>query len=307
MGGLLVVAVLTLLWGVTFDAPKQFPIGETITIPQGVNTEEIATILYDARVITSKKLYLTLARSFFDSSKAQAGDYFFSNKVGPLIVAYRIANGIQGVEPISITFAEGTTIAQMAKKIEVQFPHIKAEQFEKSAEGLEGYLFPETYNFVPNVSVQTIVDTMYAEFERKIALLQEEEPFDMPLSDVVIMASILEREARQFETKRIVSGILWERIEIGMALQVDAVFGYIFGRDTYSPSFEDLEIDSPYNTYTNGGLPPGPISNPGIESLRAAIDPVKTEYLFYLTGNDGSMYYAQTFDGHKRNRSLYLD
>lgn len=307
MVGLLAVVLLTLLWSLAFDAPRYFPVGETISIPQGVTTEEIAIILHDARVIHSKNMYLGITRIFFDAGKVQAGDYFFSNKIGPFFVAYRIANGIQGVEPVSITFAEGVTIRQMAKRVEEKFPHIKASEFEKKADGLEGYLFPETYHFVPNVSAQTIINTMHNEFERQTKLLQEELSFDVPLSDIVIMASILEREARKLETKRVISGILWDRIEIGMALQVDAVFGYIFERETYNPSFEDLKIDSPYNTYTNRGLPPGPISNPGIDSLRAAVDPIKTEYLFYLTGNDGAMHYAQTFDGHRRNRSLYLD
>lgn len=305
--GLFAVAFLVLIWGAVFDAPKNFPLGETINIPTGVTTEEIAEILHDADVIDSKKLYVGFTRAFFNADKVKAGDYFFSNKVGPLIVAYRIATGVHGVEPVAITFAEGLTIRQMADSVEEKFPHISAEDFKKKAEGLEGYLFPNTYNFVPNVSVQTIVNTMHGEFERQIKTLDEELSFDKPLSDIVIMASILEREARQLETKQKVAGILWDRIDIGMALQVDAVFGYIFERETFHPSLEDLEIDSPYNTYKNRGLPPGPISNPGIESLRAAADPVETGYLFYLTGNDGLMYYAETFDGHRRNRALYLD
>lgn len=307
MAGLLAIVLLVFLWSIIFAAPKNFPVGETITIPQGVTTEEIATILFDAEVIESKRMYIGLTRFLFNANKLKAGDYFFSNSVGPLIVAYRIAEGVYGVEPVSVTFAEGFTILDMAKLVENKFPHISKEEFIQKAEGFEGYLFPETYNFVPSVSAESIVSTMYAEFQEQIDLLEKEFSFDKPLSDIVIMASILEKEARQFETKRIVSGILWERIEIGMALQVDAVFGYILGRDTFHPSLKDLEIESPYNTYKNRGLPPGPISNPGIDSLRAALNPNKTEYLFYLTGNDGNMYYAQTFDGHKRNRALYLD
>ena len=307
MAGLLAVTFLVLLWGVIFDAPKYFPVGETITIPQGVSTGEIAQLLYEADVIESKKLYTNLTRVFFNANKVKAGDYFFSNKVGPLIVAYRVAKGVHGVEPLSITFSEGLTIREMAESVAIAFPHISSEEFKKEAKGLEGYLFPNTYSFLPNASAQTIINTMHNEFEQQIKTLREELNFDAPLSDIVIMASILEREARQFETKREVSGVLWNRIEIGMALQVDAVFGYIFGRSTYHPSLEDLEIDSPYNTYKNRGLPPGPISNPGIDSLRAAADPAETNYFFYHTGRDGVMHYAETFDGHRRNRSLYLD
>lgn len=307
MAGLLAATVLVLFWAVFFDAPKHFPVGETVTIPQGVTTEEIAVLLEDLDVIESKKVFLALTRIFFNGNNIKAGEYFFSNKVGPLVVAYRVAAGIHGVEPVVVTFAEGFTVRDIANRVEATFPDISAEEFRKKADGLEGYLFPNTYSFPPNVSAQTIIETMYREFEKQIESLENEIEFDRPLSDVVIMASILEREARQFETKQMVSGILWERIAIGMALQVDAVFGYIFDRDTFHPSLEDLEIDSKYNTYKYRGLPPGPISNPGIDSLRAAVDPLESEYLFYLTGNDGVMYYAQTFDGHRQNRAKYLD
>jgi UPF0755 protein len=126
------------------------------------------------------------------------------------------------------------------------------------------------------------------------------------LSLLVIMASLLEREAKTLADKRMVAGILWNRIKIGMPLQVDAVFGYIHDRATYSPSFDDLHVDSPYNTYLNKGLPPGPIDNPGLDSIIAAATPTKTSDLYYLTGSDGQMHYAKTFEQHKQNRALYL-
>ena len=126
------------------------------------------------------------------------------------------------------------------------------------------------------------------------------------LSDIVIVASLIEKEARTIANKRIVAGILWNRLALGMPLQVDAVFGYIFNRDTYSPSFEDLKVDSPYNTYTHTGLPPGPISNPGFDSIDATLHPTKTDYLYYLTGSDNLMHYATTYAGHQTNQRTYL-
>ena len=126
------------------------------------------------------------------------------------------------------------------------------------------------------------------------------------LSDIVIMASLVEKEARTDVNRRIVAGVLWNRLALGMPLQVDAVFGYIFDRDTYSPSFEDLKVDSPYNTYTHKGLPPGPISNPGLESIYAALYPTKTNYLYYLTGKDTLMHYARTYAEHVANQTKYL-
>lgn len=123
------------------------------------------------------------------------------------------------------------------------------------------------------------------------------------------MASILEEEAQVEDARRIVSGILWSRLEQDIALQVDAAFLYIDeleGRDTYSLTVDDLKIDSPYNTYTNVGFPPTPITNPGLESIYAAANPFYSDYLFYLSDTQGNMYYAKTFEEHIENRQ-FLD
>ena len=98
---------------------------------------------------------------------------------------------------------------------------------------------------------------------------------------------------------------MWNGVELGMPLQVDAVFGYIFNRDTYSPSYADLKVDSPYNTYTHRGLPPGPICNPGIESIQAVLHPTKTKYLYYLVDGNGAIYYATTFAEHQSNQRKF--
>ena len=120
------------------------------------------------------------------------------------------------------------------------------------------------------------------------------------------MASILEGEARRMETRKIIAGILWTRLEIDMPLQVDATFRYINGKGTFDLTKADLEEDNPYNTYINKGLPPTPISSPGIDAISAALNPIKTNYIYFLSDNDGNMYYAVDFEGHKKNRVLYL-
>lgn len=120
------------------------------------------------------------------------------------------------------------------------------------------------------------------------------------------MASLLEEEARTTETRKMVSGILWKRLSAGMPLQVDAVFPYIIGKNTFEITLKDLEFDSPYNTYKYKGLPPGPISNPGKDSILAAIYPTKSDYWFYLSDKNGLMHYAITFDEHKINKAKYL-
>jgi UPF0755 protein len=120
------------------------------------------------------------------------------------------------------------------------------------------------------------------------------------------MASILEGEARLLETRRIVAGILWKRISLGMPLQVDTTFKYELGKTTFDLTTEDLKADSAYNSYTRLGLPPTPVSNPGIESILAAVTPIKTNYLYFLTDKKGEMHYATTHEGHVANKFKYL-
>jgi UPF0755 protein len=120
------------------------------------------------------------------------------------------------------------------------------------------------------------------------------------------MASIVEREARTPQDQALVAGILWHRIAIGMRLQVDAVFGYLHQQDNYQATQDDLSAPSPYNTYRMDGLPPGPISNPGLNALEASLSPASSTYLYYVTGKDGTMHYANTFAEHQKNIQNYL-
>jgi UPF0755 protein len=144
-------------------------------------------------------------------------------------------------------------------------------------------------------------------FDAKLApLVADVRASGRRLSDTVILASLVEKEARTSVNRRIVAGILLNRLRLGMPLQVDAVFGYIYGRDTYSPSFADLKVDSPYNTYMHPGLPPGPINNPGLDALLAVLHPTETAYLYYLTDRDGVMHYAKTYATHQANQAKYL-
>lgn len=210
---------------------------------------------------------------------------------------------MSGIPTIKVTFPEGTSVREMAVLLKERFPLFDSETFFELSKGNEGYLFPDTYLFETDIMPEQVRERLIQRFyekTRELGLSEER------LHDVVIVASLVEEEANTREDRRLVSGILWKRNEIGMALQVDAVFGYIQGTTTYHPTGEDLEIDSPYNTYLYRGLPPGPITNPGLDALQAAYEPTETDYLYYLTGDDGITYYAKTFEEHKRNKELYL-
>jgi UPF0755 protein len=205
---------------------------------------------------------------------------------------------------VRVTIPEGLNSFEIARLLKKSLGEFDEQAFARSAAKEEGHLFPETYFFLPGTPAQSIIDAMTAEYRTRIQPYEGEIiASGRSVDEIITMASVIEKEARKFETMKIVSGILWERIQRGMPLQVDAVFGYILGKSGYAPSFADLKIESPYNTYINRGLPPGPIANPGINSIEAALRPTKTAYIYYLTGRDGKMYYAKTFEQHVANRS----
>jgi len=288
--------------------PAHFPSDIIITVPAGTSVAGIAQLLAGNGVIAHPQLFSLFVRISGQARNLHAEDYRFSTPEGLLTVAYRLAVGDSGLTPVRVTLLEGTTAREMGLVLEKSFPKISAIGFRSAGEPYEGYLFPDTYVFLPNVTADTVVSTMRDNFDTRIASTTAQiTASGHSLTDIVIMASLLEREAKTLPDKQMVAGILWNRIKLGMPLQVDAVFGYIHDRETYSPSLADLQVDSPYNTYLNKGLPPGPIDNPGLESIEAAATPTKTSDLYYLTGTDGEMHYAKTLAEHDKNRALYLN
>jgi len=289
-------------------SPNDFPVGAIVIIEEGLSLEQIANSLQEKKVIKSSYAFSGLVRTFLSDKGVMAGSYFFEDKCSILKVIERVTIADYGIEPTKVTFVEGSTIYDVANIMKKKFSRFDTEEFLEIAQGEEGYLFPDTYYFLPNVTPQAVVTTMKDNFIKRISEISDKlAKFDKDMDDVVIMASLLEKEARTLETKRMIAGILWRRIEIGMPLQVDAVFPYIIGKNTYQVSLEDLKVDSPYNTYINKGLPIGPIANPSLWSLLAAVTPIKSNYLFYLSDRSGNMHYGIDFEQHKSNRYLYLN
>lgn len=288
-------------------APADFVPGSVVRIAQGTPAPLAAQVLADARVIRRPSLLRLILRASGKSGSIQAGAYRFETPQNAVTVAIRLVTGAYGLPPARLTFPEGFTARDATAQVAFAFPDIPAEAFLEEAKLYEGYLFPDTYFFQAASDTASILTIMRKNFDSKTEALFQSASTSISRSDAVILASLVEREARMPESKRLVAGILLNRLALGMPLQVDAVFGYIFGKDTYSPSYADLAVDSPYNTYTHTGLPPGPISNPGLDSIEAALHPAQTEYLYYLTGKDGLMHYATTHTGHQANRKKYLD
>lgn len=178
-----------------------------------------------------------------------------------------------------------------------------------SQSGYEGVLFPDTYILPPSATAKQVVALLLKNFRSKFDPLAKQYAAFLQVHsarDVVIIASLLEREAKSLVDKQIVAGILYERLKIGMRLDVDATVSYIKGDWRDPITYSDLAIDSPYNTRKKNGLPVGPICNPGEESLRAAMTPVSQGYLYYLTDNNGAMHYAYTLEEHNLNKARYL-
>lgn len=288
--------------------PDQFNPKTAFTIKEGASLSAIANELDEANIIRSSMSFRLIAAASGNANRLQAGEYYFERPLSVFEVLDRVSSGNTGLVPVNITVPEGATSYEIARTFERTLSQFDAAAFLALAHEREGYLFPDTYRFLPNATAQQVLDAMEANFYNRIESLTDQiREFGRPLEDVVTMASLLEKEARRHETRRTVAGVLWNRVDIGMPLQVDAVFGYIHATSTYHPLLEDLEVESPYNTYKNAGLPPGPIANPGLSSIEAAVTPTNSEYLFYLTGRDGNMYYGRTFDEHLRNRRRYLD
>ncbi len=297
------VAVLFVMVSIAAFVPRQFPVGTTVKVAKNTSLSQVADMLAEKNVISSPFLFKVAVK--LGQGTINAGSYAFGKPQNLWTVAKRLVRGEQGLEKIKVTFPEGSTNSDIAWILLKNIPDFNAPYFIKITQGYEGYLFPDTYFFYPNTSATEAFTELRENFDKKFETLS----MDIKLStrkavDIVIMASMLEREATNTEDRGIISGILWKRFDEGMPLQVDATLVYLTGDSEVT--IDHTKIDSPYNTYKNKGLPIAPISNPGINALRAAAQPVKTPYYYYLSDAKGKMHYATTFAGHQVNREKYL-
>lgn len=171
---------------------------------------------------------------------------------------------------------------------------------------LEGYLFPDTYRIYTSTTPEAVVQKLLANFDAKARPELQKLPAGRSLHEILTMASIIEAEVPKDPDRRRVSDILWRRLARGWALQVDASVGYVTGHNRERSTAKDLKTDSLWNTYQYPGLPPGPIGNPGLFAIRAALNPDPNPYWYYLTGGDNQVHYARTFEEHIANKKIYL-
>lgn len=287
--------------------PASFPEGKTLVIEKGLSIGEVSLMLKNEYYIRSRVGFEFCVLSISGNRGVQAGEYVFKEPTSLCMVAMRLAKGVTGVPAVRLTIPEGSSNKEIAKIAEKNLAQFNQEKFLTQAKDHEGHLFPETYFFLSTANETDVLEMMRTQFDKKIASLEKDiEDSGHTLSEIIIMASILEKEARTEVDQKMVSGILWKRISIKMALQVDAPFLYMLGKTSAELTQADLKRDSPYNTYTRRGLPAGPIGNPGLMAIRAALYPAESPYLYYLSDNDGGMHYAKTFEEHKANKAKYL-
>ena len=303
----IIVILLFIILTVGTQAPRAFPTEPfTINVPKGTSVHDLAIELKEKKVIKSKILFKANVMILSMNKGILAGDYRFNYQQGVISTAHRMVKGKQGQEKVRVVIPEGTNVSDMAYIYLKNLSDFNAARFVSLAKKYEGYLYPDTYYFLENARPEEVIRTMRDNFNKKLASIENElKAFGKPLEEIVTMASLVEKETYADENRKIVAGILWKRIADEMPLQVNAPFYYITGKRG-GFTLDDLKIDSPYNTYLNKGLPAGPISNPSIATILDTIKPKSTPYYYYLTGRDGKMRYAESFDGHIANRNMYL-
>jgi len=301
-------ALMGYLYTTVIQPAESFPVDKLVTITPGESLTEISNSLENEGVVRSAFGFRVVAVLLGNARTLHSGDYIFKTPLDIVSVARRMAVGAFGLEPVKVRIPEGATTREMAVIFALRLERFNQANFLAQAQPLEGYLFPDTYYFLPNANENTVIQAMRQNFD------EHEKTIDIQiqssghsLSDIVIMASILEKEANNPADRRMIAGVLWNRIRKGMPLQVDATFLYTLGKGSFQLTMKDLRSDSPYNTYKNKGLPPGPINSPSLDSILDAATPTKSNYLYYLADSNGVTHYSATYQQHLSNKTIYID
>ncbi len=288
-------------------APANFVPGTVVTIPAHSSTREAGELLESAHVVRSGSIFQFVIKTLLASRPVIAGDFQFDKPYGVLHVARLVTGGGFGATQVRITIPEGSSVVEIARIVSKAIPSWNADEFVAKAKPFEGTLFPETYIVFKTITVDELITKLKREYDVKVSPIRAEiQQSGKTESQIIIMASILEKEARNADEAKTVSGILWKRISIGTPLQVDAPFLYTLGKTSKDLKAADLRKDGPYNTYTRKGLPVGPIGNPGMAMIMAALYPSATPYLYYLHDSHGTIHYAKTYPEHVQNMKRYL-
>lgn len=304
---LAIFLIVTLGYKNLLQPPSNFPVTETLVIEPGQSFRSVASNLEEQNYVKSDKLMLL--RQYFRSEPLvlKASKYKFETPLTLPEIEERLSKGDFSHDLLVLTHKEGSSVEDLALVASKIIPNFDQNKFIILAKPHEGKLFPDTYHLPQDFSEEELLELLLKAFTDKTLPLQDEIlKSSLTLDQIIILASILEREANSEESMKMVSGIIANRLEIGMPIQVDATMEYVLKKPLKDLSPEDLKLDTPYNTYLYQGLPPTPIGNPGLLAISAVLNPTKSDYLFYITGSDGNFYYAKNFEAHKLNIARYL-
>lgn len=310
--GLLFLVILSFVIAFIFiskemNAGPNFPTYQMIVVESGSSIKDIAKSLEEQGVVQSSLLLYYTILIFHEATDIKASSYIFEEPLSTFQVAKRLTEGDFDTDLIRLTHFEGERVSLLARRAAAELVNFNEADFIAMAEQYEGRLFPDTYFIPPTFSSEDLLDLMLDTFNINISILGGQiEQSSYSLDEILVLASIIEREGNTDESKKMIAGIFLNRLDIGMPLQADASIEYVLDKPLEELTPEDLKIDSPYNTYLNLELPPTPIGNPGLAAIEAVLSPTSSEYFYYITGNDGEFYYARTYQEHLRNIENYL-
>ncbi len=306
--------------GYVFEPPPRGPV-VTVTVPQGATLGQIADLLAQAKVVPSARAFRSRAEEDGYAQRFQPGTYkLHQYDTYKAIVAELVQAQVSPAT--AVTLPEGLDAREMAGVADKAVKDFSKADYlsltlknplpyklegKKPKGSLEGLLFPATYEFPPLKTARDLVDLQLSEFGEafnKIDLRRARRR-NLTAYDVVTIASMIEREVQVPGERRYVAAVIWNRLRLDMPLQIDATIIYALGHRKRALTLNDLEIDSPYNTYRNRGLPPTPICNPGVASLRAAAAPARSAYLYYVARNDGTgrHYFSTDYDQFLKDKA----
>lgn len=309
---LLLIGSGTALWWFFQPVDASHTQTSRFVIRKGQSVSSIAAALGEAHLVRSPLIFRFIARWYHLEQNVQAGSFLLSPAMSPYQIATILTTG---TDDLWVTLPEGWRKEEIAQAFARQeLSAFSQTEFLELAAASEGKLFPDTYLVARDSTAQTLYSLLTNTFERKVVqgLAPELSRSDHSLDEILIMASLLEREAVGYEQMRHVAGILWNRIDLGMALQVDATLQYQRGYDEAQqtwwapPRAADKTTASPFNTYLHPGLPSRPIANPGLDAIKAAANPLSVNDLYYVHDRSGQLHYAKTLEEHNQNVERYL-
>jgi len=322
---IIIMAAIFIYYNISLMPMEDTSQGKTITIiiPNGANSSQIGSILEDNKLIRNKTVFRIYSKLNNLDSKYKAGTYEINNSMDIKAISEMLLQGKGFTEVIRFTIPEGYEIRMIIDKLvelglgqrekyeellnEADFDFSFIEGIEREEGKLEGYLFPDTYEVYKGSSEKEIINKMLKRFDDVFndEYIKRSKELNMSVDEVVTLASIIEREAKIDEDRKMISSAFHNRLKNNMYLQSCATVQYVLKERKENLLYKDLEIQSPYNTYKNPGLPPGPIASPGLKSIEAALYPENTEYLYFFAKDDGSHVFSKTFKEHLQLQNKY--